>query len=235
MHPDIGAVLFDSGDTLVRPDGGTWWPRREFLALARELDLAAGEAEIRAAHEAAMSYLDENHHLHTLEEELQQFRIFYGLVFEHLGARVTRGAVERLAYSYVHEAGFEPFPDALEVVHSLRGAGLSVGLVSDAWPSLEKKFRDLGIRALFEPFVVSAHLGSCKPHPANFRAALEPLGLPPERVLFVDDSPANVRGATDLGLQAVLLDRPGTASPEYRRVRTLSDVLPLVGVDPRVS
>jgi putative hydrolase of the HAD superfamily len=175
-----------------------------------------------------MTYLDENHALQTLAEELDQFRMFYQLVFKNLQVKVERLYVDRLATGSVHEAEFELFPDSVGVVETLREAGLAVGIVSDAWPSLESKYRALGIRELFDPFVISAKVGSCKPDAAIFDAALEGLGMVAQEVLFVDDWPANVQSALDRGLRGVVLARSGERNPAIPQITELCEVIRLV-------
>lgn len=53
---------------------------------------------------------------------------------------------------------------------------------------------------LFETIVVSGEEKLAKPDAAIFRLALQRLGLPAERVLFVDDLASNVAGARQIGL-----------------------------------
>jgi len=55
----------------------------------------------------------------------------------------------------------------------------------------------------FERRFYSYELGAIKTQPESFRAVLEALSLPPEDVLFVDDSPANVATARGVGLDAI--------------------------------
>jgi putative hydrolase of the HAD superfamily len=227
----IKAVLFDSGDTLVRPIGGTWWPRPVFRRVALEMGLAFPDEAISAAHQSAMAYLDENHSLQTLEEEIEQFRMFYQLVFENLHVEVERNCLERLVKGSVHEAEFELFPDSVGVVEALRQTGLAVGIVSDAWPSLEFKYSGLGIRELFDPFVISAKVGSCKPAAAIFDAALEGLGMSAHEVLFVDDWPPNVAGAIERGLRGIVLARSGEGTQTLPQITQLCDVIRLVTAD----
>lgn len=59
-----------------------------------------------------------------------------------------------------------------------------------------------GVLAPFREVFVSSRLGHRKPEPAAFHAVLESIGLPAERVLFLDDTHENVEGARAVGLQA---------------------------------
>jgi putative hydrolase of the HAD superfamily len=43
-----------------------------------------------------------------------------------------------------------------------------------------------------------------KPDPEFFREAVRRIGLPPEEIYYVDDSPVNVEAARAVGINAVL-------------------------------
>jgi enolase-phosphatase E1 len=51
-----------------------------------------------------------------------------------------------------------------------------------------------------------------KQEPASYRAIAEALGLNPERILFLTDSPPEVDAARSAGLRAVQVVRPGTTA-----------------------
>lgn len=57
----------------------------------------------------------------------------------------------------------------------------------------------------FKGEFISADMCLMKPSREFYQAVISRLGLPPEEILFVDDSPANVEGARALGIQARLL------------------------------
>lgn len=62
--------------------------------------------------------------------------------------------------------------------------------------------RQLGYDELLAGAYYSCDLGLAKPDAAYFEAVLADLDLPAADVLFVDDSPANVDAARDVGLRA---------------------------------
>jgi putative hydrolase of the HAD superfamily len=49
---------------------------------------------------------------------------------------------------------------------------------------------------------VSSDLGLRKPEPAAYRRVAELVGLPPSKILFLDDGEVNVVGARDAGMAA---------------------------------
>ena len=60
----------------------------------------------------------------------------------------------------------------------------------------------------FDVAVISGHVGAVKPEARIYEILFERVGLGPEDLLFIDDSPANVRAAEALGMAAIHF-RPG--------------------------
>jgi putative hydrolase of the HAD superfamily len=73
------------------------------------------------------------------------------------------------------------------------------------WPRLDRE-HDLGRR--FDRTFLSHHSGLVKPDAEAFDQVSVALGLPPGRVLFFDDQPANVSAARSRGLLAERADTP---------------------------
>ena len=57
----------------------------------------------------------------------------------------------------------------------------------------------------FRKVFVSSEMGLRKPEPAAFAAIASEIGVPLERILFLDDTRANVDGALTIGMPAVLV------------------------------
>lgn len=101
-------------------------------------------------------------------------------------------------------------PAMLAAVGRLRERGLRCGLATNQ-QNLRGGYMqaELGFSAVFDRQFYSYQLGHAKPEPAYFRAAVEQTGAEADRVLFLDDSEANVRGALAAGLRAELFPRDG--------------------------
>jgi epoxide hydrolase-like predicted phosphatase len=120
-----------------------------------------------------------------------------------LGVRPER-LVERLF------AALGPDDEMLAAVANARAAGVRTGLVSNSWGEGEVYERER-FAQLFDAVVISGEVGLRKPDPAIYRLALERLGLPAERVAFVDDLPGNLKPARALGMTTIAhRDTPGT-------------------------
>ena len=96
------------------------------------------------------------------------------------------------------------------VLERLHERGLSLGIVSDAWPSLEKKIqiaRSTGITFRHSSF--QPKWDAVNQTKGITRRAVDELGLSPDNLLFVDDCPANVEKAIELALNGILMVRSG--------------------------
>ena len=93
------------------------------------------------------------------------------------------------------------------LLDALRGRGLLLGLVSNAFDPpwlLHRDLERMGVAKRLDAAVFSSEVGKRKPHPAMFRAALERLGVTPARSVFVGDSRyADVGGASELGMTTI--------------------------------
>jgi len=83
-------------------------------------------------------------------------------------------------------------PDALARLGSL---GLELAVVGNWDYRLAEHLERLDLAQFFSAVVSSADAGAAKPDPRPFLAALETIGVRPERALHVGDSPADEDGA----------------------------------------
>jgi len=136
------------------------------------------------------------------------------------------------------------FDDALPTLGRLRERGYRLGLISNTpWGTpdylWQSQLRRFGLPACLDVSVFSSAVGFRKPDPRLFREALERLGVPAARALFVGDDPrADVGGAQAAGLHAALLLRPGrtllrSAPPPHLCIATLAELLDALPLAPK--
>jgi putative hydrolase of the HAD superfamily len=97
-------------------------------------------------------------------------------------------------------------PDgALEILKELSASGkcLVGALNNEARETNAYRFEHFGLRPLFKVALSSCYLGLRKPEPTIYRRALEILGRPPERVLFIDDRVENTVAAQEAGMKTI--------------------------------
>jgi HAD superfamily hydrolase (TIGR01509 family) len=109
--------------------------------------------------------------------------------------------------------GVHLYDDAFPVLASLRERGVKTALVSNCSHSTRPVVERLGLDSAFDRVVLSFEVHAMKPEPAIYRAALEQLGVPPGRAVFVDDQPPYCDGATATGMDARLILRANEDVP----------------------
>jgi putative hydrolase of the HAD superfamily len=79
-----------------------------------------------------------------------------------------------------------------------------VGLLNNESRLLhEYRMEKYGIRQYLDVQFSSCYLGLRKPEPAIYRRALDILGVPAERVIFIDDRKGNADAAAATGIHAI--------------------------------
>ena len=87
-------------------------------------------------------------------------------------------------------------------------------LNNEARETNEFRFESFGLRNYFDVALSSCYLGLRKPEPAMYQRALDILGGPAGRILFIDDRPENVAGAADAGMKAIRFEGADSLRPE---------------------
>lgn len=207
------AVLFDAGETLVRPEPSFG---EALHALLAERGHVFEAADVNAVAREAL--WDASQEIMRRGEQWtvspQSSRAFwtgiYARTLEVLGAPAEPETPHWLFEQFTQPERYGPYPDALPALRELRALGFRLGVVSN-WESWLPVVLDrAGMTPLLDVICVSGIEGIEKPDHGLFRIALDRLGVPPERAAYVGDSPTHdVEPALGLGMAAVLLDRHG--------------------------
>lgn len=91
-------------------------------------------------------------------------------------------------------------PGTVELLAELHAGGTRVSLLSNAGFDFSDPFRHSPMAAYFEAMFVSAELGLIKPDPEIYRVTAHELGIPLERMVFIDNKKINVDAAAALGV-----------------------------------
>lgn len=119
----------------------------------------------------------------------------------------------RLLETFISLESYRLYDDALPTLDVLRGAGFTLGVISNWEEWLERLMVSLGIRDYFDVAVISGLAGHEKPDREIFLAALEAAGAQPDEAIHVGDSMRDdVEGAQAVGIRGILLDRRGAAT-----------------------
>ena len=200
----LEAVLFDWGDTLME------------FAYAPELVVAGHRAGLAAIGREGLPELTD-HFREEYEplfwapgtiEEIEYPQLVRRLLGD-FGIALDDGELDRFLEAE-HDA-WQPARRLAAHTHplleALRGLGLKLGLVSNAFDPgwlLHRDLEHMGLAERLDFSVFSSEVGLRKPHPAIFERALEALEAVPERALFVGDRLfEDIRGAAEVGMTTV--------------------------------
>jgi putative hydrolase of the HAD superfamily len=107
------------------------------------------------------------------------------------------GLLARIAAKYA------PFELLWELLPALRKR-YKLGIINNGTYLTHRLFNArLGLDSTFDLFLSSAQEGIAKPAAEIFERGCQRLGVTPEQCLFMDDAEANVRGARQIGMQAI--------------------------------
>jgi HAD superfamily hydrolase (TIGR01509 family) len=178
-------VVFDIGNVLVR------WDRRylyrkvfddeermdRFLETALGMDFVA-HTDVVADFGAAIAARAE-----SFPEFAKEIRMFHERWIETLG---------------------EPIEENVALLRRLRASGKSVYALSNfAHETFALAERNHDFLSEFDDRVISGHVGFVKPDAGIYEILFERAGRRPDELLFIDDSPANVRASEALGMPAI--------------------------------
>ncbi|MCH9010427.1 MAG: HAD-IA family hydrolase [Chloroflexi bacterium] len=127
--------------------------------------------------------------------------------------------------------GLTRFGDVLPVLHALKQEGLTLGLITNINQDGGELADSLGLTSHLDFTVTSGEVGSEKPKPPIFLAALEKAGASPDEAVHVGDQlTSDIDGARGVGISPVLLDRDGnhkgyTEAPRIEGLAELPGVL----------
>jgi putative hydrolase of the HAD superfamily len=162
-----------------------------------------------AAVAAASFILDE------VEEPLYDDGLFVhytATIIEHMGGRgaAVLNVARRIYEQWATNHHFEMYDDVAAVLQELSARGYILGVISNSHRSLESFKEHFKLNELISTAVSSAEHGYMKPHRSIFETALEQARVAAQESLMVGDSlKADIEGALNVGMHAVLLRRSG--------------------------
>lgn len=209
----VDTVVFDLGGVIME-NGGP----RDFTRRYPDHDPAVVAGIVMGPH-----HLDTDHQWHRVERgeiTLAECREITKRMLDDAGIVATVPPAQKQDGGFA----FSLSAPMVELVHDLRSAGKSVGILTNN----VREFRDfwwplMDFPSVFDTVVDSHEVGMRKPNPAIYMLTLERLGAQPGRTAFLDDLVANVDAACRLGIHGVHVEEDqSTAIAETRRLAGLA-------------
>jgi putative hydrolase of the HAD superfamily len=197
----VDAVVLDAGGVLLLPDPEA--VRRQLAPFG----VCPSDEECVRAHYVGMAVVD--------AQTTGDFIAANRAIARYLGVDQAVSEQAGMALADAYGSPWIPAPGVAEQLRRLSEAGVRLAVVSNATGNMEAELARhglcavggaAGVRGLPEVVVVvdSGVVGVEKPDPAIFTYALDALGVPAARCLYVGDSVHfDVNGATAAGLRPV--------------------------------
>jgi len=220
----VRAVLFDLFDTLLIIEGGEAF----YIPSLRKLhEFLVGNGVNVSFEDFRRVYFEVRDRLYaeankTLEEPHFNVRVSHTL--KRLGYNfdvsdaIVLGATEAFANEFMRYLRLDE--DAIDVLQKLQGK-YKLGVVSNfaipecVWQLLEK----FDLKKFFAVIVISGEVNRRKPSPEIFEKALGALGVNASEVVLVGDTPSmDVKGAKDVGITSVLIERKTSVTDRPRSI-----------------
>ncbi len=220
-------IFFDVGYTLDAPASGDWMLTGKFLEAAGARLKQHSETDIRKAAEAGLRFLDQNHLVSTVDEEIRQFCRYYAILSDQLRLGLTETECEQIARDRAcNMNNYIPYPGVTEVLAALSRTH-RLGIISDTWPSITQQLRHIGVSEYLSFCTFSCDLGVFKPDGRIYLDALAKCGAPAEETVFIDDSVKNLQGAAALGILPILIaaDPKADVETEYLKIHDLRELI----------
>lgn len=218
----IRAILFDFGGTLMygRQD---WTPvvAKADEALTDYLRSNGMEVSLNTFPTEFRKRLDD----YFKQREKDLLETTYSFVlrellreksYEDVSSKVLRDALDTL-FS-VTQTNWALEEDAIPTLQKLRVKGYNLGIISNAGDDddVQQLARGFGITEYFDFILTSAACSYRKPHPRIFELALSNWYCPPNEAVMVGDNlDADIRGAQEVGIYGVWINR--RASPDMEK------------------
>ncbi|WP_298916578.1 HAD family phosphatase [uncultured Algimonas sp.] len=197
MKADIDLLLFDLGGVVVP------WVGMEALA-----DRAGMSVEDARAH------FEQSDILKGYQRGASRDAAFLDALSQRFALDAPRTVLARHWKDWVRP----PFPGVIDAIRTL-GDDFATACLSNTnalhWERLHELF---DLKAVFDPALASHELKLAKPDPAIFQTVIDRTGVAPDRILFFDDSPENVRAARAMGMRSEPVDPMQGVLPVLKRL-----------------
>ena len=181
------AVIFDLWETLID------WDREEAARMLHEVDALVGNGFAERWDRTNRRYVA------PIRTALAEAEVPDELIEDI--------CTIRLGY---HRRALVPRPGAVETLRRLRELGYRLGLITVCSEDIEVLWPETAFAGLFDAEVFSSRVGLSKPDPRIYLACCEALGVEPREAVFVGDGANDeLEGARRVGMDAILIHRPG--------------------------
>ena len=232
MPPNV--VFFDVDFTLIYP--GPTFNGEGYRKFATQYGLSVDPNKYTHAVSVASAELTQQ------QNNIYRAELFIGYaqrVLEEMGAvgHSLNACAREIYDEWSCARHFLLYDDVIPVMRVLHDSGFILGLISNTHRSMSAFQRHFNLTSYLSVTISSYEHGYMKPEPSIFYAALDQIGASASDAIMVGDSvPHDIKGACQVGMGAVLIDRSDLDSqavddniPVIRTLRDLPATLKTFG------
>lgn len=180
----IQLILFDLGNVLVELNGFPWFPQ-------------AGKLQLDELHRRWLALES----VRLFEKGKMDENIFFQHAFDELALEKSGETLESFSRKYKNWV-INFYPEAQELLIQLKSE-YRIACLSNTNAFHIRHLKEISNELhLFDHCFFSHEIGHIKPDPQAFQHVTKMLSMPPENILFLDDSIDNVNAAIQCGMQA---------------------------------
>jgi putative hydrolase of the HAD superfamily len=224
----VAAVTFDVGGTLLTPHPNVGEIYQEVL---KNHGVHAESAHLNSRFSEAWKILGKTADCKTNDlREIEKWRRVVRETFRFLDTEFKFDQIfSELWETFTLPHRWQLRDDSRKTITAIRQRGFRTAVLSNWDSRLRPLLKGFGLLGSFDHLFISSEIGWEKPDPRIFRTAEEQLGLPPEQILHVGDSPEqDLAPALAAGWRCVLIsDEANSATETGVTLRNLEPLLDL--------
>ena len=203
------AIFFDWMNTIAHAEPDR---HEQYCQVAQELGIELSPEKVIRGLYAAGTQLPAGAPYQWRESENPEVFIRYQeIILSQAGTKLTRDTALEMLKSVsqmAREETYVLYDDVLPVFKALKKQGLVIGLITSLSKDMNLICSQLGLEPYLDFVVTSKEVGSNKPEPPIFLAALERAKVNASEAVYVGDQyETDVVGARGVGINPVLIDR----------------------------
>ncbi len=228
---NIKAIGFDIGQTLIQYNKPLNWKSLYRPALEQVLskcNIPITEDRILKGVDILSKY---NTRINYREYEVSSDMIFTEILNRwDVDVEIINDVKSGFYLFFQQEA--HPFEDAIELLTLLKNKEVKIGLLTDVAYGMDNIYSLSDIKDIskyIDIALTSVDVGYRKPNERGFQLLLKGLNVTPEEMMFVGDEEKDIKGANDVGICSVLINRDSIIK-DYSQQHTISNLLELLSI-----
>ncbi|MBN1150460.1 HAD-IA family hydrolase [candidate division WOR-3 bacterium] len=204
LKSEIKVIMFDAGGILFTAG----IPRDERIkAILRSMRLNKDiiDSALKKGNEFFSVFNESGRWINNWDEEKELFLNYYSVIAKEINVSDVYLS-EKLFYLTHYANHCTLYPEVIDVLDSI-SKHYKLGVISNAYPSLDWIFDKLDIRKYFDTIIISAFIGKAKPEKSIYEKALEKINSEASECLFIDNKIINVEAAKAIGMKGIHIDR----------------------------